>query len=136
MPLWIEILLVELTNDMDDGFWLCCVGEGCFCVFCGVCVGCSWGRQLELHWAEFFFPASYCFCRICLLLKVSVWLQISFFKHPKFMPNLSTYHVVSLSLKTDKSISIEGEKNEYESISISTNILLKVFNAYPFARNL
>ncbi len=50
---------------------------GCFCVFCGVCVGCSWGRQFELHWAEFFeggfnFPASYCFCRICILLKVSV----------------------------------------------------------------
>jgi hypothetical protein len=78
-----QILLVELTNDMDDGFWLCCVGgggEGAF-VFS---VGCSWGRQLELHWAEFFedrgfnFPASYCFCRICILLKVSVWFQFFF----------------------------------------------------------
>ncbi len=30
---------MELTNDMDDGFWLCCVGKGAF-VFS---VGFVWG---------------------------------------------------------------------------------------------
>jgi hypothetical protein len=55
------------------------------------------------------------------------------------MPNLSTYHVVSLSLKTGKSISIEGEKmnmNLYPSqqiycLKFSMHILLlEIFREY------
>jgi hypothetical protein len=39
---------------MNDGFWLCCDGVGCFCVLKRVHVRCGWGKKLVLHCAKFF----------------------------------------------------------------------------------
>ncbi len=130
-------LFLEFTNNKDDGFWLCCVGLNAFVFY----VGCGQGQKLMLYWGiELGFkpPTNCWFWQKNYDLVRQVYDYKNQFQTSNFIPNLSTYHVVSLSSKIDKSILTKWKKWKWIHIHLNKYIVicLSISFCYYFFKNM
>jgi hypothetical protein len=132
-------LFLEFTNNKDNGFWLCCVRLNAFVFY----VGCGRGLKLMLFVRNRIgIQAPH---KILILQKNydlvrQVYDHKNEFQTSNFIPNLSTYHVIRLSSKIDKSIFTKRKKwkwihihlNKYIVIYLSISFCYNIFKNMPY----